>query len=161
MFFACLPHVDKSLEKNRSHKTGLNSEELEWWLLAQNKMTESCPIVSRGFFFFGTLSSSVFNGTESPVWSTCCDRVARSLQNWGFCVRSSSITSHKGTEARTVGTRGNKKGVANVNNTAFFNLRSSVRFRNNVVYLVDASRRLSQVLACVSSQDQSTFVKWN
>lgn len=49
----------------------------------------------------GTLSNSDFKGTVSPVRSTCCDKVASSLQNWGFCVRSSSVMSHKGTEART------------------------------------------------------------
>lgn len=48
-----------------------------------------------------TLSSSVFKGTVSPVWSTCCDSVASSLQNWGFWIRSSSVRSHSGKEART------------------------------------------------------------
>lgn len=48
-----------------------------------------------------TLSSSVFSGTVSPVWSRCCVKVASNTQNWGFWARSSSVTSHRGKDART------------------------------------------------------------
>ena len=48
-----------------------------------------------------TFSSWVLVLTVSPVQSRCCDKVANSLQNCGFWVRSSSVTSHIGKEAST------------------------------------------------------------
>lgn len=124
--------------------------------------TEWVKAVSLWVLSVGTLSSSVFKGTVSPVRSTSCDNVASSLQNWGFSVRSSSVTSHKGTEARTVRTKCNKS-LINVNKSVYGSLSQQARLfsfnqlRYKVVYLVDVSCHTSQVLVCVWTQDRRTL----
>lgn len=55
-----------------------------------------------------TFSSSAFSEAVRPVLSMCCARRTSSLQNRGFWVRSSSVTSHRGKEARTVKRKPNK-----------------------------------------------------
>jgi len=48
-----------------------------------------------------TFSRSLLRCCVSPVRSTCWDRVARSLQNSGFWIRSSSVISHNGNADKT------------------------------------------------------------
>lgn len=81
-----------------------------------------------------TFSSSFLKGKVSPVRSTCCVSVARSLQNRGFWIRSSSVRWHNGNADKTEG-RQRYKELHNVQNTPYGHLSITPIYSGGTSYL--------------------------